>query len=586
VDNEDIAAVLFEIADLMEARGDPDFKVRAFRSAAQAVENLPEACSEMLQKNTLTQVPRIGAGIARRVRELTETGHIVELDELRKQGPTGLVEMMRVEGMGPKSAMLVWRELGIRSLDELESAAKAGRLRSLPRFGEKREKKLVQAIASQRRAASRYKWTQVYPHAQWLIERLGKLRGVQRVEACGSMRRRRDTIGDIDLLVCANAVEMDSIAAAFVQFAEVAQILARGGTKSSVLLRDGIHVDLRIVPPESWGSALHYFTGSKAHVIAIRTLAMRHKLKISEYGVFDENDRAIGGREERDVFSAVGLPFIPPELRENRGEIEAAAESRLPSLIEERHIRGDLHMHTSETDGHATLERMVLEARAVGREYIAITDHSQALAMTLGLDVPRLRAQGRRIHALNDKNGGSPFVLRGIEADILPDGRVDLGPDELRNLDWVVASVHSAFGLGRREQTERIVRALESDVVDCLGHPTGRLIGRREPYDVDIEAVLAACRRVGAAVELNAFPDRLDLCDVYLRLAKQMGVTVVISTDSHAPFHMNHMRYGVWTARRGWLEPGDVANTLPLAEFCARFRHHHAPRHGQGAHPG
>jgi DNA polymerase (family 10) len=575
-DNADVAAVLFEIADLMEFRGDPEFKVRAFRSAAQAVENLPEACTEMLRKGTLTDVPRLGKGVARRVEELCATGHLAELEELRKTAPSGLVEMMRIDGMGPRSAKLVWHELGISTVETLEAAAKAGQLRALPRFGAKKEQKLLHAIASHRRAASRYKLTQAHPHADALVRKLRRLAEVRDIAACGSIRRRCDTIGDIDLLVAARRSASAQIAEAFVGLPEVGEVIARGETKTSVRLKDGIQVDLRIVAPGSWGAALAYFTGSKAHVIAIRTLAQKRKLKISEYGIFDENDRCVGGRKESEVFAAVGLPFIDPELRENRGEIEAAENGHLPHLIEERDIRGDLHMHTNETDGHAPLERMVAQARGLGREYIAITDHSQALAMALGLDEKRLREQGRKIYALNEKSGGEPFVLRGIEADILPDGSVDLGNDVLRGLDWVVASVHSMLGLPRAEQTRRIVRALESGVVDCLGHPTGRLINQREPYDVDLEAVLAACKRVGAAVELNAFPDRLDLCDVHVRLAKEMGVPVVISTDSHAPLHMLHMRYGVWTARRGWLEPSDVANTLSFGELRERFRHHHA----------
>jgi DNA polymerase (family 10) len=578
MDNADIAKVFFELADLMEFQQVADFKVRAFRAAAQAIENLPEPCVEMMRAGTLTEVPRIGAGVVRRIDELVRTGTLAELGELRRQAPPGLAELMRVDGMGPRSAELVWRELGIATIDQLEAAARAGQLRDLPRFGAKKEQKLLTAIAAWRRASGRYKLTQAYPHAEAFVHQLQALPEVLRITPCGTIRRRRDTVGDIDLLIAARPEDAAHIADVFVHLPEVGEVLAQGDTRSSVRLRDGIHVDLRVVPPECWGAALHYFTGSKDHNIAIRSLAVRRNLKISEYGIFDVDDRRVGGEEERDVFAAVGLPYIEPELRENRGEIEAAAAGQLPHLIEERHVRGDLHMHTNETDGQAPLERMVEEARRLGREYIAITDHSQALAMARGLDPTRLRAQGRQIDALNERLGGYPTILRGIEADILADGSVDLGPDVLRELDWVVGSVHSMFGLPREEQTRRIVRALESGVVDVLGHPTGRLIGQREPYAVDLEVILAAARRVGAAVELNAFPDRLDLCDVHVRLAKQMGVPVVISTDSHAPYHMLHVRYGVWTARRGWLEPGDVANTLPLAEFRARFAHHHERR--------
>ncbi|MDP2313052.1 MAG: DNA polymerase/3'-5' exonuclease PolX [Pseudomonadota bacterium] len=575
MDNADIAKVFFELADLMEFHQVVDFKVRAFRSAAQIIENLPEPCTDMLREGTLAEVPRIGEGIVRRVAELCRTGTLAELEELRKRAPAGLAEILRIDGMGPRSTELVWHELGITTVDELEAAAKAQRLRGLPRFGAKKEEKLLAAIAAHRRASGRYKLTQAYPHAEALVRQLRKLPEVLRIEACGTIRRRRDTVGDIDLLVATRQEHAVAVAERFVHLPEVRDVVAHGETKCTVHLKDGIQVDLRIVPPESWGAALHYFTGSKEHNIAIRGLAVRRGLKINEYGIFGEDDQRLGGEEEREIFAAVGLPYIEPELRENRGEIEAAAEGRLPHLVEERDIRGDLHMHTNETDGQATLEAMVAEARRLGREYVAITDHSQALSMALGLDPTRLRAQGRQIDALNDKLGGRPHVLRGIEADILADGSVDLGPEVLRELDWVVASVHSMFGLPRAEQTRRIVRALESGVVDCLGHPTGRLIGQREPYAVDLEAVLDAARRVGAAVELNAFPDRLDLWDVHLRMAQQMGVPVVISTDSHAPFHMLHMRYGVWTARRGWLEPKDVANTLPLRELRARFAHHH-----------
>jgi DNA polymerase (family 10) len=336
-----------------------------------------------------------------------------------------------------------------------------------------------------------------------------------------------------------------------------------------------MQVDVRVVAPESWGAALHYFTGSKEHNVAMRGLAIGRGLKINEYGVWDTEERRVGGAEEAEVFAAVGLPWITPELRENRGEIEAAKTGHLPNLVEVEQVRGDLHMHTVETDGRATLEEMIEAAHKAGREYIAITDHSQALAMARGMDAERLRAQGRQIRALNEKLSGKPLVLRGIEADILPDGSVDLGNEVLRELDWVVASVHSQFGLPREEQTRRIVRALESGVVDVLGHPTGRMIGRRPPYEIDLEVILAAAKRVGAAVEVNAYPDRLDLDDAHVRMAREAGVPLIISTDSHATTHLSMIHWGVSQARRGWAEAKDVANTLPASEFLAKFAHHH-----------
>lgn len=577
MNNAEIASVFYQLADLLELGNEPAFRVRAFRTAARSIENLAEPCAERLRDGTLTDVPGIGEGCARRVAELLESGHLVELDKLLRKTPRGLTDIMRVEGMGPKSAELVWEKLGIRSVDELERAARAGKLHDLPRFGEKKEQKVLSGIRAYRRATSRWKLSQAYPHAETLVEELRKLPEVLRVEPCGTIRRRRDTVGDIDILVAARPAHATAVAAAFASLPEVREVIARGETKVSVVLRAGIHADLRIVDVASWGAALHYFTGSKEHNIAMRTLALKRHLKLNEYGIFDERGRRVGGADEREVFRAVGLPFIEPVLRENRGELEAAAAGQLPKLVRLEQIRGDLHMHTKATDGKSSLDEMVEAAAALGYEYIAITDHSPALAMTRGLDPARLAEQGRKIRALNEARGGQPHVLRGIEVDILPDGTLDLPLDVLRDLDWVVASVHSKLDLPRAEQTRRIVRALESGVVDCLGHPTGRLIGEREPYEIDLEAILTAARSTGAAVEINAFPDRLDLCDTYARLAKDMRVPVVISTDSHATTHLHNLSFGVDTARRGWLERGDVANTLPFQRLMARFAAHHAP---------
>lgn len=572
LNNAEIATVFYELADLLELAEEPAFRIRAFRTAARSIENLAEPCGERLRDGTLTDVPGIGEGCARRIAELLDTGRLAELDKLRKKTPRGLCEIMHVEGMGPKSAELVWEKLGIHSVDALETAARAGKLHDLPRFGEKKEQKILHAIDSYRRTTARWKLSQAYPHSETLVAELRKVHGVLRVEPCGTIRRRRDTVGDIDILVAARPRDAAQVASAFATLPEVREVVARGETKVSVVLRAGIHADLRIVDAASWGAALHYFTGSKEHNIAVRTLAQRRKLKLNEYGVFDEHGKRIAGATEEEVFAAVGLPWIDPVLRENRGELEAAAAGQLPKLVTLDQIRGDLHLHTTATDGKSSLEEMVEAAHALGYEYIAITDHSPSLAMTRGLDGTRLADQGRMIRALDR---GDMRVLRGIEVDILPDGTLDLEEDVLRELDWVVASVHSKLDLPRAVQTRRIVRALESGVVDCLGHPTGRLIGEREPYDVDLEEILKAARRTGAAVEVNAFPDRLDLCDTHARLAKELGVPVVISTDSHATTHLHNMSFGVDTARRGWLERGDVANTMPFQRFRERFAAHH-----------
>jgi DNA polymerase (family X) len=580
MENDTIVKALSDLADLLEMDREPGFRVRAFRNAARAIEGLGEPAEVLLAAGKLTKVPGIGDGIARRVNELITEGSLGELEERRARMPPGLVDLLRLPGLGPKSAEVIWRELKLSTLLEVEEAARAGRLRGLPRFGAVREQRLLAAIEARRHERPRIKLSQALESARRLVARMRETEGVVHSEACGSVRRHLATIGDLDVLVaCPDAARAAAIER-FVTFPDVVHVLNRGETKTRVMLRDGLEVDLVVVPPESWGAALHYLTGSQDHNVAMRSMAAKRKLRINEYGVYEdrEGERRIGGAEEMDVFAALGLPWIPPELREGKGEIEAALAGKLPRLIERADMRGDLHMHTTETDGKSSLEEMVAAAAEAGHEYLAITDHSQALAITKGLDPMRLRLQGVQIRALNDKLGGKPTILRGIEADILADGSVDLGAEVLGELDWVVGSVHSAFRLSREEQTKRVVRALESGLIDVLGHPTGRLLTRRDPYPIDIEQVLAAAKRVGAAVELNAFPDRLDLEEGSLRMAKEMGVPVIISTDSHERRQLErHMPFGVGIARRGWLEPGDVGNTWPLETLLDRFPRRRRP---------
>ena len=573
--NAQLAQVLFELADLLEIDRAPAYTLRAFRNAGRAIESLAEPAAALLERGTLTDVPGIGQGVARRVGELLQTGELAQLVELRKKFPRGLAEMMHIDGLGPKGAEQVHAALGIGTLDELEAAAKEGRLRGLPRFGERKEARVLAGIESYRKNARRLTLTKAWPVAEQLLAQVAALPGVVRAELCGSLRRRKETLGDLDVLVEASDEHALAITHAFVTLPGVREVLGEGPTRASVKLHDGLQADLRVVPPASWGAALHYFTGSKEHNIEMRRRALERGWKLSEYGVFDADGRSLGGREEAEVFALLGLPEIPPELREGRGELEAALAGTLPKLLEPGELRGDLHSHTSETDGKSTLEEMVAGAAAIGLEYLAITDHSQALSFANGLTPERLRLQGRQIAALNDRYGGKPRILRGIEADILADGSVDLGPEVLRELDWVVGSVHSLFRLSKQEQTERVVRAIESGLIDVLGHPTGRLLGEREPYEIDLQAVFEAARRTGTAVELNAFPQRLDLNDENLRLAKQAGVSIVLSTDSHAVKHLGQTRHGVFTARRGWLTAADVVNTLPVHELLARFAHHH-----------
>jgi DNA polymerase (family 10) len=570
--NAAIARALHELADAIELAGERDaaFKVRALRSGATVVAGLAEPALELLAAGELQKRRGIGAGIIRRIEELAATGQLAELAALRaKMGP-GVIEIARVEGIGPKTAQLIHQALGVASLDELEAAARAQALRTLPGLGPKKEEQILAAIGRARTQIGRMRIDKAEREARPLLLLLRGLPGVVRAEVAGSLRRGKDTIGDVDILVVADG-PAEPIMAAFTALPAAAVTLAHGPTKSSIKTASGLQVDVRVVPPESFGAAWHYFTGSKEHNIRIRGLGVKRGLLINEYGVFDERGGGarIGGGEEIDVFRAVGLPWIPPELREDRGEIEAGLEGRLPELIALGDLRGDLHMHTLETDGRASLEEMVLAAAELGREYIAITDHSQALRMVRGLDAERLAAQGRQIDALNERFGGRPRILRGIEADILADGTIDLGPEVLATLDWVIGSVHSHFDLPRAEQTRRIVAALESGQIDVLGHPTGRLLERRAAYEVDLEMIVDAAARTGVALECNAYPDRLDLDDAGCRLARERGAFIVIDTDSHATAHLHGIGNGVRVARRGGLEARHVLNTRPAAGLLA-----------------
>lgn len=578
MDNQEIAHALYDLADTMEVGREATFKVRAFREAARAIEGLATPAEDLLSRGELSKVRGVGAGVLRRVAELCERGDLAELEERRNRLPPGLRGIVSIPGVGLRTAELLWRELSIGSVDELEVAAAAGRLAALPRFGKKREQKLIDAIAQYRERQSRpprFVLRRAEAMAAPLVLALRSDPRVVRIELAGSLRRRAETVGDLDILVAAHAADAAGLSERFASMPGVAEVIARGDTKTSVILREGIQVDLRIVSPESFGAALQYFTGSKEHNVALRARAVARGLKVSEYGVFDEADRRIAGDTEAAVYASLELPYIEPELRENRGEIEAAASGALPSLVERGAIRGDLHMHTVESDGRSTLAEMAGAARARDLDYIAITEHSQSLTLARGLDPERLRAQMRAIDELNEELGGSPRILKGIEVDILADGELDLDRELLRDLDWVVASVHSQFGMDRAAQTARVVKALESGVVDCLGHPTGRMLGKRDEYPIDLEIVLAAAKRVAAAVELNSSPLRLDLTEHALALARDLGVDVVVNSDAHHISQLDYLHFGVGIARRAWLEPRHVANTRPLADMLARFGHHH-----------
>ncbi|HSP79995.1 MAG TPA: DNA polymerase/3'-5' exonuclease PolX [Myxococcaceae bacterium] len=575
MENAEVVAMLGEIADLLELKEENPFKVQAYRRAAQVVDTLPVPVSELWRRGELGSLPGVGPHTVARISQFLETGTCDELERLRGQVPPGVVELLRLEGVGPKTAALVWKGLGITSVDALEEAARSGALLPLPRMGPRRAEAIASAVGRYRARLGRVPLHRALPYAEALVARLREIPGVTQALAAGSLRRRMETVGDVDLLVA--STEPEKVVRAFPSLPGVATLLVQGPTRSSVRLRTGLQVDLRVIPPESFGAALHYFTGSKAHNIALRTRAVRRGLKVSEYGVFDAKGRRVAGEREEDVFRAVGLPWIPPELREDLGELEAAEAGRLPELLEEEDMRGDLHVHSEASqDASSSLEELAAAARRLGRRYLAITDHSRSRPQ--GLDEARLRAHVRHIRRVDRGLRGRPHLLTGLEVDILADGAVDLDEEVLAELDCVVASVHSRFNMGAEEMTGRIVRALRSGVVHVLGHPSGRLIGSRDPYPFHLERVLEVAREEGVALEVNAQPERLDLTDQACRLAKEAGVKLVISSDAHNARHLDNLRYGVWVALRGWVEAGDVLNTLPFSELRRRLRRaHRAP---------
>lgn len=560
MENADVARVLAEMADLLELTGGNPFKVRAYRQAAQLIELLPTPVSELWRSGKLTELPSIGERIAQHIEALLATGRFPEHDRLLAKVPEGLLEVLQVEGVGPKTAALGWKRLRLSDLAGFEMACRNGALAKLPRMGPKRVAAILSAIQRHRARQGRVPLYRALGAAEALAARLRKVRGVEAAEVAGSLRRRKETVADIDLLV--STLDAEPVVRAFRQAAEVKEVLAAGPTKCTARLQNGLQADLRILPPESFGAALHYFTGSKAHNIELRTRALRRGLKLSEYGVFDREGRRLGGATEQEVFEAVGLPWIPPELREGAGELQAAEAGRLPRLLEEGDLLGDLHVHSdASSDARSSLEELVAEAARLGRQYLAITDHSRS--RPLGLDGRALLEQARQVRRFGAGNPGAPKLLTGVEVDILADGTLDLPADELGALDWVVASVHSHFSDPPEKLTERMVKAMRSGVVDVLGHPTGRQLGSRDAYAFDFERVLEVAREEHVALELNAQPDRLDLDDRHARRAKEAGVELVISSDAHHASQLGNLRYGVWVARRGWLERGDVLNARP-----------------------
>jgi DNA polymerase (family X) len=569
VDNRQIGRVLHEIADLLDIKGDDAFRIRSYRLAAESVESCGLDIGEILKRGeALPRLPGVGKGIETKIRELLASGVCASHQQLLAEVPAGLLELLRVPGLGPRGVHLVWTRLGVRGPGDLQAAIADGRFRSLPGMKEKKEARIRKGLEEALRAATRFLLTE----ADATVVRLARLlkdAGAERVEAVGSYRRRRETVGDLDLIVLGDAARLSE---AFVTGPEVKEVLVRGAAKSSVVLATGLQVDLRPFPPENLGAALQYFTGSKAHNVAVRERAVRRGLKLNEYGVFQvESDARIAGATEEDVYAALGLAFIPPELREDKGEIGAAEKGELPRLVREEDIQGDLHAHTTESDGRDGLEDMVEAARARGLKYLALTEHSRAIPSPrrgTGMDEARCLEHIARVRAHQQRVEGIR-LLAGIEVDILPDGRLDMDDEVLAQLDVVVGSLHSRLDMERAQMTERVLRAFENPHLQIWGHPLARLLLKRDPVALDVDRVVADAARRGIALEVNCQPDRLDLPDAYLRPARAAGARFVISTDSHSTHAFANLRYGVGHARRGWLTAEDVLNTRGAADLLA-----------------
>jgi DNA polymerase (family X) len=569
--NEEVEELLGEWAELLQVTGADPYRVRAYEKAARSIGGYSKDLRELDDKGIL-DIPSVGKNMLGRIREYLDTGTVRELEDLREMVPAGMRELLRIPGLGPKKAILVHNELGVTTLAELAAAAEAHRLRGIKGLGAKTEENLLRGIQNYRATEERIQVDVALESAERIIATLHETCAFDAIAYAGSLRRMRETIGDLDILVA--AAEAEPVMEAFATMPRVREVVAKGATKTTIVTRRGLQVDLRVVPYSAWGAALIYFTGSKAHNIKIREIAVKKGLKLSEWGLFHAKDGSIiAAASEEEVYEALGLPWIPPTMREDKGEVEAALAGTLPSPIEERDLRGDLHSHTNLTDGLAPLEEMLDAAAARGLSYYAVTDHAENLSMT-GMNRDAVLGQRKKLRALQKKYP-KMTLLHGCELNIAKDGTVDYDPEFLSGFDVLVASVHSYFRLSREEQTHRLITAIENPLVTVIGHPCGRMIGRRPPIDVDFGAVCEAALRTGTALEVNSFPDRLDLRDDHVRWATEAGVTLSIDTDSHAPKHMANIRFGVATAQRGWATKANVLNTRTikqLQDFIAKKR--------------
>jgi DNA polymerase (family 10) len=558
VQNAEVAAMFDQAAELLEIEGENQFRVRAYRRAARVIEGLPQSVKTLLATGRdLSELPGIGKDLAGKIAEIVATGHFKLLEQLKKKLPGDLGEIAALPGLGPKRVKLLHDKLKVSTFNDLRRVVKAGRLHEIRGFGPMIEKKLIAALEKPT-VEKRFKLSVAEAEAEALVS---FLRGSGRVMVAGSYRRRRETVGDLDLIV--TTAHASAVGDKLVAYENVAEVLAHGGTRTTVVLRSGLQVDVRAVPEESYGAALLYFTGSKAHNIALRAIAVHRDWKLNEYGLFS-GKRRIAGLTEEEIYKKLGLAYIPPEMREDRGEVALAKSNELPRLVTRADIRGDLHVHSDWTDGTASIAAMAQAAQAQGYEYIALTDHSQRVAMAHGLDPGRLTRQSHEIDRVNARLQGLT-ILKGIEIDILKDGTLDLPDASLARLDIVIAAVHSYFDLSREAQTERVIKAMNNPYVSIIAHPTGRLIGQRDPCEIDMDRVISAAHRTGCYLEINAQPDRLDLNDLHVHAAKQAGVKLAISTDAHSTDSFQYIRFGIDQARRGWLTADDVVNTKPLA---------------------
>jgi DNA polymerase (family X) len=578
MDNKAIAGILYETADLLEIDGQDSFRIRSYRNAAQSVEALPQQVADLIgEPKKLLEVQGIGKRMLENLQELLKDGKLsVHTDLLGKYRPS-MLDLLKIQGLGPKTIALIWSAYQVCDVEGVEKLAREGKIRELPRMGEKQEQKLLKAIEDYRRIAGRFLLDAAEREAEKIIEHLGKFEGVEKVTPAGSLRRGRETVGDLDILVtgqaCCDDGEREKLIEHVIKLPGLMEIIARGGNKVSFRLRGGMQVDVRLLPPASFGAAMQYFTGSKAHNVALRQRALKMGYTLSEYSLARlEDEKPMAGKTEEEIYAKLGLDYIPPELRENLGEIDAALAHTLPTLISQRDLQGDVHMHTVETDGRNTIEEMAEAAKAHGYKYMAITDHSKNLAFANGLDDARAVEHIQRIHKADEQFEGIK-IFAGVEVDILADGTLDLSDSVLEQMDIVIASVHSHFNQSGAEMTDRLLKAVENPNTSLIGHPTGRLLLRRDAYAFDVDAVLRMAAQKKVAMELNAYPDRLDFCDRHLRLAKQHGVKIVINTDSHHTSHLDKIRYGILQARRAWLTKDDVLNTLPVQKFGKAMKH-------------